>query len=109
MLRLLQADHGKFSLPLGEDVPLPGVGAVELGFQMDREALRVSAILGGCELLAAAPVLDATLISHDRCCESGALAFTGAFAALFAHDDSDVAPPADFDWFRYVATQAGSM
>ena len=45
VLRLLQADHGKFSLPLGEDVPLPGVGAVELGFQMDREALRASAIL----------------------------------------------------------------
>lgn len=96
-LSLLSSDQGKLVL-LAPPVACRAK-RVYLRAELDFERLTFSSSLDGSSFTQLGPVLDATKLSDEY--TTLGLGFTGAFAALAAHDLSGHKTPADFDYFAY--------
>ena len=95
IVSLAWADLGAYD-EHAEVLAAPGDGPVRLRFDLDGVSLRFFADVGQ-GWVPVGPDLDATKLSDDHF--QGSYNFTGAFAALAAHDLSGRALPADVAWF----------
>ncbi|WP_457324108.1 glycoside hydrolase family 43 protein [Roseateles sp. P5_E11] len=90
----------RLQFPLGEPVPLPAEGPVQLAADIDGPHLQFLADWGqGWQPVG--PVLDASVIS-DEGGRAEHASFTGAFIGMLAFDTSGRARTADFTRFDYL-------
>lgn len=90
----------RLEFPLGEPLPLPAAGPVELAADVDGAKLQFRA-KAGPDWQPVGPVLDASVIS-DEGGRGEHASFTGAFIGMMAFDVSGAALPADFHHFNYL-------
>ncbi|MDV7143127.1 glycoside hydrolase family 43 protein [Tropicimonas sp. TH_r6] len=91
--------EGTIERPIGEGVPVPE-GLLELGVDVDLDALQFRWRVPGSEWALIGPVLDASVLS-DEGGRGEHSNFTGAFVGMAAQDASGQGLPADFATFRY--------
>jgi xylan 1,4-beta-xylosidase len=95
---------GKLEFPLGDPLPLPASGTVDLAAEVDGAALQFFAD-SGAGWRKIGPALDASVVS-DEGGRGEHASFTGAFVGMVAFDVSGGALPADFSRFDYLLRDA---
>jgi xylan 1,4-beta-xylosidase len=97
-LAILASDNGTYDEPLGEEIPIKGVGQVFLAVDLDHETFRFLFSNDGADWVRIGPDFESAKLSDEHC---GGLGFTGTFIALCAQDLSGNRLAADFDYFDY--------